>query len=135
MESSGVSQKSIDVYTDSQMMTPRELTNNLLRKSPTSSVVEGPPIFMKTIAVGPLDDVASWVTWGTIVAIDRIWHCGCFEIARCVLIAAALGMENGEACLYSWDIGFRSAMSCDHFGRWVRIVSWNCRIHKPCNYA
>ena len=89
------------MYTDSQIMTPRELTNNLLRKSPTSSVVEGPPMFMKTIAVGPLDDVASWVTGGTIVAIDRIWHCGCFEIARRVLTAAVFGMEKGEACLYS----------------------------------
>jgi hypothetical protein len=26
-------------------------TNNLLKKLPTSSVVDGPPIFMKTIAV------------------------------------------------------------------------------------
>lgn len=28
-------------------------------------------MFMKTIAVGPLEDVASWVTGGTTVAIDR----------------------------------------------------------------
>ena len=35
------------------------LTNSLLRKSPTSSVVEGPPMFMNTIAVGPFDEVAS----------------------------------------------------------------------------
>lgn len=35
------------------------LTNSLLRNTPTSSVVEGPPIFMNTMAVGPLDDVAS----------------------------------------------------------------------------
>ena len=34
------------------------LTNNLLRKLPTSSVVEGPPIFIKTIAVGPFELVA-----------------------------------------------------------------------------
>ena len=34
-------------------------TNNLLRKSPTSLVVEGPPMFMNTMAVGPLGDVAS----------------------------------------------------------------------------
>jgi len=32
-------------------------TNNLLRKSPTSSVVEGPPMFINTIAVGPLEEV------------------------------------------------------------------------------
>ena len=46
-------------------------TNNLLRKSPTSSVVEGPPMFMKTIAVGPFEDVASCITGGTTVAIVR----------------------------------------------------------------
>jgi hypothetical protein len=28
-------------------------------------------MFMKTIAVGPFEDVLSWVTGGTIVAIDR----------------------------------------------------------------
>ena len=38
-------------------------------------------MFMKTIAVGPLDDVASWVTGGTTVAIDRIWYCEGFETA------------------------------------------------------
>lgn len=48
-----------------------ELTNSLLKKSPTSSVVEGPPIFRKTIAVGPFDPVESWVTGGTTVAIVR----------------------------------------------------------------
>jgi hypothetical protein len=31
------------------------LTNSLLRKSPTSSVVDGPPIFRNTTAVGPLE--------------------------------------------------------------------------------
>jgi hypothetical protein len=40
------------------------LTNSLDRKSPTSSVVDGPPIFIKTIAVGPFELVASWVTGG-----------------------------------------------------------------------
>jgi len=52
----------------------RRLTNSLLRKSPTSSVVDGPPMFMNTIAVGPLDDVMSCVTGGATVAIDRL--CG-----------------------------------------------------------
>lgn len=56
-------------------------------------------MFMKTIAVGPLDDVASWMTGGTIVAIDRIWHCGCLEVACRVLMAATFGIEHGEACL------------------------------------
>lgn len=34
-------------------------------------MVDGPPMFMKTIAVGPFDDVASCVTGGATVAIDR----------------------------------------------------------------
>lgn len=34
-------------------------TKSLLKKSPTSSVVDGPPMFMKTIAVGPFELVAS----------------------------------------------------------------------------
>ena len=31
------------------------LTNRRLRKSPTPSMVDGPPIFMKTMAVGPFE--------------------------------------------------------------------------------
>jgi hypothetical protein len=46
-------------------------TKSLLRKSPTSSVVDGPPIFMNTIAVGPFELVESCVTGGTGVANDR----------------------------------------------------------------
>jgi hypothetical protein len=45
-----------------------ELTNSLLRKSPTSSVLAGPPIFMNTIAVGPLEFMEFWVTGGATVA-------------------------------------------------------------------
>lgn len=41
-----------------------DLTKSLDRKSPTSSVVDGPPMFMKTIAVGPFELVASWLTGG-----------------------------------------------------------------------
>lgn len=33
-------------------------TNKRLKKPPTSSVVDGPPMFMKTIAVGPLEPTA-----------------------------------------------------------------------------
>ena len=47
-------------------------TNNLLKKSSTSSVVEGPPIFMNTIAVGPLEPAAFCVTGGTAVA-SPLW--------------------------------------------------------------
>lgn len=46
-------------------------TNSRLRKSPTSPVVEGPPMLRNTIAVGPLDPVASCVTGGTWVASVR----------------------------------------------------------------
>ena len=56
-------------------------------------------MFMKTIAVGPLDDVASWVTGGMTVAIDRVWHCGCFEDACRVPMAPAFDIADGEACL------------------------------------
>lgn len=48
-------------------------TNKRLRKSPTSSVLDGPPILRNTIAVGPFDPVASWVTGGTGVAKCRAW--------------------------------------------------------------
>ena len=74
---------------------------------------------MKTIAVGPLDDVASWVTGGTTVAIDRSWHIELFEGACLVLVAATFGIEDREACLQSWDIGLRSAMLCEDSGRWI----------------
>lgn len=50
---------------------PRFLTNNLLRKSPTSPVADGPPIFINTIAVGPCEPTESWVTGGATVAIAR----------------------------------------------------------------
>lgn len=56
-------------------------------------------MFIKTIAVGPLDDVASWVTGGTTVAIDLIWYCGRFEVSCHVLMVATFGIEDGEASL------------------------------------
>ena len=56
-------------------------------------------MFMKTIAVGPLEDVASWVTGGTTVAIDRVWQCECFGNACREHMEATFGIEDGEACL------------------------------------
>lgn len=56
-------------------------------------------MFMKTIAVGPLDDVASWVTGGTTVAIDFICPRRHFGAVGLVFMAATLGMIEGEACL------------------------------------
>lgn len=51
----------------------RKHTNNLLKKDSTSSVVDGPPMFIKTMAVGPFDDVPSCVTGGTAVAKPARW--------------------------------------------------------------
>lgn len=45
-------------------------TNSLLRKLPTWSVDEGPPMFMNTIAVGPLALMLFCVTGGATVAMD-----------------------------------------------------------------
>lgn len=70
-------------------------------------------MFMKTIAVGPFDEVASWVTGGTTVAIDRLGGASrkiCFKGACCVHIAVVLlRLEVGEV-LQSCDIGFRNTI-------------------------
>ncbi len=70
-------------------------------------------MFMNTIAVGPFDEVASWVTGGTTVAIDRLGGASRkirFKGACCVHVAVVLvRMEVGEF-LQSCDIGFRSAI-------------------------
>lgn len=52
---------------------PSGHTNSLLKKSSTSFVVDGPPIFKKTMAVGPFDPVAFCVTGGTVVARPLRW--------------------------------------------------------------
>lgn len=49
-------------------------TNKRLRKSPTSSVVDGPPMLRNTIAVGPFELAAFCVTGGAGVANDLV--CG-----------------------------------------------------------
>lgn len=46
------------------------------RKGPTSATVEGPPMFMKTMAVGPEREVRSCMTGGTTVAIERTGEVG-----------------------------------------------------------
>ena len=51
------------------------------RKGPTSSVVRGPPMFMKIIAVGPREEVVDWVTGGATVA--RFLLGECLERGRC----------------------------------------------------
>jgi len=83
-------------------------TKSLLKKSPTSSVVAGPPIFMNTIAVGPFELVASCVTGGTGVANDRNW----FALLRCHSGDGLVNFETAdcEALLVSWLMGVRKAI-------------------------
>lgn len=50
-------------------------TNKRLKKSPTSSVVDGPPIFMKTMAVGPFDPVEFCVTGGLCIEARHLADC------------------------------------------------------------
>ena len=60
-------------------------------------------MFMKTIAVGPLDEVASCVTGGTTVAMDR------FDVA--VYLVAIRAAGDRVACLQTCDTGIFSAIS------------------------
>lgn len=50
-------------------------TNKRLKKSPTSSVVEGPPMFMKTMAVGPFDPAEFCVTGGLCTEARHLADC------------------------------------------------------------
>ncbi|MBE3048995.1 hypothetical protein IMZ48_42155 [Candidatus Bathyarchaeota archaeon] len=59
---------------------------------PTSSVVDGPPMLRNTIAVGPLDPVASWVTGGTWVANVLV----CDGIRRAIANELAAGGRFAE---------------------------------------
>ncbi len=67
-------------------------------------------MFIKTIAVGPLELVASCVTGGTIVAYDFF----CTEEAE---LAVSLRLEACRACFCSCFVGSRNAM-----GRVARSV-------------
>jgi hypothetical protein len=84
-----------------------ELTNNLLRKSPTSFVVDGPPMFMKTIAVGPFEPVASCVTGGARVSAAKLFlccHCGEQEVTANLEIGLKVARSK------SWRRGCRRAI-------------------------
>ena len=67
-------------------------------------------MFMNTIAVGPLEDVASCVTGGTNVAIDRLGGVECCEQTCCEVMALALDIAERGAFLHRCDIGFRTAI-------------------------
>jgi hypothetical protein len=86
-------------------------TKSLLKKSPTSSVVDGPPMFMKTIAVGPLELVASCVTGGTGVANDRNWSALLLCHNEVVGVAVSLETVDCDALLVSWLMGVRKAIA------------------------
>jgi hypothetical protein len=87
------------------------LTNKRLKKSWTSSVVDGPPMFMNTIAVGPLELVAFCETGGTTVARDLNW---CRKGAAFHLNGVDRELKAGvitEAALDSWHLECRSAIA------------------------
>ena len=67
-------------------MTSTKPTNNLLRKLPTSSVVDGPPMFMKTIAV-PFFEPVLCVTGAT----DALLLLHCALYAERAGVAVAVG--------------------------------------------
>lgn len=70
-------------------------------------------MFMKTIAVGPFEEVASCVTGGTIVAINLLEDAvgnACWEEAYRVHIAEVLLIEEAVACLQSCVIGLDIAI-------------------------
>ena len=91
-------------------------------------------MFIKTIAVGPLDDVASWVTGGTTVAIGRIWQCEAFGLACRVFTVATLDAEDEENCLYNCDMGFRTAMSLyEDRELSIKMLPGSYREHGSCS--
>ena len=57
-------------------------TKRRLRKSPTSSTVDGPPMFRNTMAVGPLEPSEFWVTGCTAVANDLDCDCEILALNR-----------------------------------------------------
>ena len=60
-------------------------------------------MFMKTMAVGPLEDVASCMTGGMTVAIDLLDRTFCCMGVRREHVAVVLEMAEGEVYLDSGD--------------------------------
>ena len=56
-------------------------------------------MFMKTMAVGPLEDMASCITGGTTVAIDLLERTCCCMGVRREHVAVVLEMAEGEVYL------------------------------------
>jgi len=83
-----------------------EFTNSMERKPWTSSVVEGPPMFMKTIAVGPLEPVCGT---GATVALP---------LRHCTPYAESAGVEDiEEVARFAARVnGMRIAITRDNEG-------------------
>lgn len=81
------------------------LTKSLERKPPTSSVVDGPPMFMNTIAVGPLDPVG---VAGGVATEARVflWCCHSDDVDAVVRFE----MWEGDVLFVNWVIDWRSAI-------------------------
>lgn len=78
-------------------------TKSRLKKSPTSLSVEGPPMLRKTMAVGPLEPVASCVTGWTGVARFLAWLLSCETRGAAALLDSPL--EN--CCVVSLNAMLR----------------------------
>jgi hypothetical protein len=68
-------------------------------------------MFMKTIAVGPLELVASCVTGGTGVANDRNWSALLLCHNEVVGVAVSFEIVDCDALLVSWLMGARKAIA------------------------
>lgn len=81
-------------------------------------------MFINTIAVGPLELVASWVTGCTAVARHLNWRCECVKFHRAGA-ESELNAGAATACdalLDSWHVEYRSAIATDrqdHSVRWL----------------
>jgi len=86
-----------------------EFTNSMERKPWTSSVVDGPPMFMKTIAVGPLEPVCGT---GATVALP---------LRHCTPYAESAGLEDiEEVARFAARVnGVRIAIARENEGREV----------------
>jgi hypothetical protein len=82
-------------------------TNNMLKKLPTSSVVDGPPMFMKTTAVGPFE--LSCAAGGATVAFPLLHREACAGNSE----AEAMEGLFSVARLHTWAKGARKAIARD----------------------
>lgn len=73
--------------------------------------MDGPPIFIKTIAVGPFDPVASCVTGGTTVAKSFFCSFVCAGHNEDVGGAVYLDIQAREARFESWASGTLKVIS------------------------